>query len=103
MTNERNMEIVDPNDYEIIQDYEDVKKGDYITDHDGNELAVVLGWDNDNLICRNLETGKKFIVTEDNAQHLGYGYKRQNPTKTVPISDDLEKQIAECLRLAGVK
>lgn len=103
MANTRDMKIVNPNDYKIFKDFNMVQKGDFIIDYDGEVMATVINRDDSTLICKNLDTGKNFDVTEDGARHLGYRYKRQNPTKISKISEEIERQIAECLRLAGVK
>ena len=103
MTN-KNMELINPNAYDIFTDFNSVNIGDSILDHDGNIMATVINKDaNGNIKIRNLDTGRVIDgITEDNTKHLGFRYARQKPTKNISISEEEESQISECLRIAGI-
>lgn len=104
MANNRDMEIVNPNDYKIFKDFNSVNIGDSILDHNGEIMATVINKDaNGNIKIRNLDTGRVIDgMTEDNAKHLGFRFARQKPSKNVSLSEEEELQISECLRIAGV-
>lgn len=104
MTNNKNMNFINPNAYNIFTDFNSVNIGDSILDHDGEIMATVINKDaNGNIKIRNLDTGRVIDgMTEDNAKHLGFRFARQNPSKNVSLSEDEELEISECLRIAGI-
>lgn len=104
MTNNKNMNFINPNAYNIFTDFNSVNIGDSILDHDGEIMATVINKDaNGNIKIRNLDTGRVIDgMTEDNAKHLGFRFARQKPSKNVSLSEDEELEISECLRIAGI-
>lgn len=98
-----NIQQVNPNNYKDFRDFNSLQKGDYILDMNEPQF-VVLGKDgNGDIICRNLETGKKMLINSIEASHLNYTYRRYTKQRNESISKEIERQIVECLRLAGVK
>ena len=98
-----NIQHVNPNEYKDFKDFNSLQKGDYILDIDEPQFIVLGSDENGDVICRNLETGKKMIINPIEARHLNYTYRRYANVKNESITRDVENQIAECLRLAGIK
>lgn len=98
-----NIQQVNPNNYKDFRDFNSLQKGDYILDMNEPQFVVIGKDENGNLICKNLETGKKILINSTEASHLNYTYRRYTNQTNESISKEIEKQIAECLRLAGVK
>lgn len=98
-----NIQQVNPSNYKGFRDFNSLQKGDYILDMDEPQF-IVLGKNEDgNVICRNLDTGKKMVINPVGARHLNYTYRRYFNKPNESITEEIERQIAECLRLAGVK
>ena len=115
MVENESMSFVDPNKYIDFRELSRVRVGDYVLDPDGNPYMQVLGWNkNNDLICRQYERdlsndkgtkshyreGNKIAISPE--QHLNLVFRRYDSGSNKQLSEEVELQINECLRSAGI-